>query len=92
MSKEINFGNTKGARMAKGEKLTNFEKIKLKSVDEMAEFLEDDDYICMQYCNQKHCAEHKDDGKCAAAGKEGRKNACVQAVKNWLNSEVSDNG
>ncbi len=83
----INFGNTKGARMARGEKLTNFEKIKSMLVDEMAEFLEDDDYICMQYCNKKHCEEHQDNGDCTAM-KEGRKKACVQAVKNWLNSEV----
>ena len=81
--------NTKGARMARGEKLTNYEKIKSMSVDEMAEFLEDEDNLATQYCNKKCCVYFEDNGDCKAY-KAVKRNSCVQAVKQWLESEVEE--
>lgn len=78
---KINFGNTKGARMARGEKLTNFENIKSMSVDEMAEFF---DSIVKDRCTT--ICSHID--KCL------RNNAtepiCKNQYKQWLLQEVSD--
>lgn len=82
------FGNTKGARMMHGEKLTNFERVKSMSVDELAEFIENEDLL-FAYCNPKYCEGYEKDGSCKAI-KVGEKSCCVKAAKNWLESEAED--
>lgn len=82
------FKNTKGARMMQGEKLTNFERIKSMSVDELAEFLENEDRL-LEYCKPKYCKHYESDGSCKAI-REGDTECCVKAAKNWLESEVED--
>ena len=82
------FGNTKGARMMQGEKLTNFERIKSMSVDELAEFIENEDNL-YKFCNKKYCDVYAEDGSCKAI-KAGEKGYCVKAAKNWLESEAED--
>lgn len=86
MSKEINFGNTKGARMARGEKLTNFEKIKAMSVDEMAEFLFNSDQICFDTCKKAT----GDKNKCPFKMDGDVLKHCFGCYLKWVNSEVSD--
>lgn len=67
--------------------MTQFEKIKSMSIEEMAVFLEDDDTL-YQFCRSKYCPHHKADGTCTAY-KNKMKAPCVEAAKQWLASEVS---
>ena len=82
------YKNTKGARMARGEKLTNFEKIKSMSIEEMAEFIENEDNV-FQFCRKEYCYYHKENGDCEAF-KNGIKGGCVEAAIKWLKSEIAE--
>lgn len=67
--------------------MTNFEKIKNMSVEEMAEFIGGDDVedtLLNAACSSEYCKHFRDDGLCLAEGD----NTCVPAVKKWLESEV----
>ena len=65
--------------------MTNFERIKAMSVEELAVTLADGDKIVFAYCTQEHCEHYQKDGwLCSAQGE----NRCVAAVTHWLNSEV----
>lgn len=65
--------------------MTNFERIKAMSVEELAVTLADGDKIVFAYCTQEHCEHYQEDGwHCSAQGE----NRCVAAVTHWLNSEV----
>ena len=67
--------------------MTNFEKIKNMSIDEMAEYFGGDEveetFICAS-CRPEYCKHCREDGFCSAEGH----NRCVPAVKKWLESEV----
>lgn len=69
--------------------ITNYDRIKSMSIDELAEFLEDEDNLATQYCNKNCCIHFEDNGDCKAY-KAVKRNSCVQAVKQWLESEVSE--
>ena len=67
--------------------MTNFEKIKNMSVDEMAELIggdEADRALLGAACRPEYCKYFCDDGFFLAKGD----NICVPAVKKWLESEV----
>lgn len=67
--------------------MTNFEKIKNMSVDEMAELIggdEAEETLLCAACRHEYCKHFRDDGLCPAVGH----NKCVPAVKKWLESEV----
>ena len=67
--------------------MTNFEKIKSMSIDEMALFIGGDnaeeDLLCV-YCNGKYCEHCEPDGACRASGPD----RCMRAAKKWLESDV----
>ena len=69
--------------------ITNYDRIKSMSVDELAEFLEDEDNLATQYCNKNCCVHFEGNGDCKA-DRTVKRNSCVQAVKQWLESEVSE--
>jgi hypothetical protein len=62
-------------------KMTNYDRIKSMSVDEMAEFM-----AKLDDC-EKYCAFTKDE-KCNATGTEPF--VCVKGCKQWLLQEVSE--
>ena len=80
---EINFGNTKGARMAQSEKLTNYEKIMSMSIDEMAELI---NCIDAEGIVDKICRAVNIKNDCDSTDT----NVCVKFIKQWLESEVSE--
>ena len=71
--------------------MTNYEKIKNMSVQEMADMLDDIDDISAQPCDPRYCEGYGDGINCSH---ENREKHCRQAIVNWLNSEVveSDEG
>lgn len=63
---------------------TNYEHIMAMSVDELAEFLNDEENLIAS-CKASFCSCYKDDGRCTA---ENREASCIVAMKNWLESEA----
>ena len=67
--------------------MTNYEKIRAMSVEEMAAVLANEDKIVFSYCSSEHCEHYpEDDLLCSGQGE----NKCVAAVLHWLNSEAVD--
>ncbi len=67
--------------------MTNYEKIRAMSVEEMAAVLANEDKIVFSYCSSEHCEHYpEDDLLCSGQGE----NKCVAAVLHWLNSEAED--
>ena len=78
------FENTRSAKIARGGKLTNFERIKDMTVDEMTDFITDLTNGCEYGC--KYCANFVD-GECT---KDGWMDDYISGCKKWLESEVSE--
>lgn len=68
--------------------MTNFEKIKSMTVEELAYMIDNIDDIACAMCNPKYCKGYIDDIHCPA---ENRKKYCHNATLNYLESEVEDN-
>ena len=62
--------------------MTNYERIKAMSVEEMVEFLNDSVFSC-----EKHCV-FTVDGECDMH--DHNENTCAKGVELWLNSEVEE--
>ena len=68
-------------------KVTNFERIKNMTVEELAYMLDNiDDTLCAM-CNPKYCKGYIDDIHCPA---ENRREHCHNATVNYLKSEVEE--
>lgn len=67
--------------------MTNFERIKAMSVEELAATLADSDEITFVYCGAEHCEHYQEDGWVCSSQSENR---CVAAVLHWLNSEAEE--
>ena len=57
------------------EKLTNFQRIKSMSLDEMAEFINNSIEHCEQICISSTCAFHRE---------------CISGIKQWLQEESEE--
>ena len=69
-------------------RMTNFEKIKQMSVENMAEMLLDESEKHFTYCN--HCSHQSFYAPhCTSSN---LRIDCIHAVKKWLESEASNNG
>ena len=67
--------------------MTNFEKIKAMSLEEMAEFMYDAaDKICFENCTRETGNKFS-----CLHGEEVPTDACVKCMKCWLESEAADN-
>ena len=65
--------------------MTNFERIKAMSVEELAALInEAEDLLQLPPCSPEHCEVWRDDGHCEHAFKE----KCIAATVHWLNSEA----
>ena len=66
--------------------MTNYDRIKAMSIDEMAEYFGGDaaeEYLLCASCRPEYCKHYREYGFCHAEGH----NKCVPAMKNWLESE-----
>ena len=67
--------------------MTNFERIKAMSVEEMAVLINDvEERLMLPPCSKEHCAVYAEDGACKNCGKE----PCIAAIVHWLNSEAQE--
>ena len=67
--------------------MTNFEKIRAISVEEMAVLINDvEEQLMLPPCSKEHCAVYVEDGACKNCGKE----PCIAATVHWLNSEAEE--
>ncbi len=65
--------------------MTNFERIKAMSVEELAVLINGaEELLQLPSCSTEHCEVWREDGHCESAFKE----PCVAAIVHWLNSEV----
>lgn len=54
-----------------GERMTNFERIKAMSVEEMAALINDvEEQLMLPPCSKEHCAVYAEDGVCKNCSKE----------------------
>ncbi len=67
--------------------MTNFEKIKSMTVEEMADMFDNIDNILCDSCSPKYCEGFSD----FCCNSENKENYCHKATLNWLNAEVGDN-
>lgn len=69
------------------KKITNYERIKNMSLDEMARFFGAGmgaDFASA--CSPEFCPNYYDDGGCSGKGPD----RCVEAYAHWLESEATD--
>lgn len=67
--------------------MTNFEKIRAMSVEEMAVLINGaEELLQLPPCSPEHCEVWRDDGYCEHAYKE----KCIVATVHWLNSEAQE--
>ena len=73
-------------KFTKEKKITNYERIKSMSLDEMAEFFGAGmGADSVEACSPDYCPYY-DDGHCSGKGPD----RCVEAYKAWLESEAND--
>ena len=66
--------------------MTNYEKIRAMSVEEMAAMIDGCDELIAQTCHPRYCDAQRDGGCCARISEE----QCHLATLKWLNSEVEE--
>ena len=67
--------------------MTNFEKIKQMSIEEMATFLEGVNEVEDSYCDEKYCPFHQINFACLNE-LEDYHGECRKAVLKWLSDDV----
>ena len=66
--------------------MTNYEKIRAMSVEEMAGMIDGLDDLIIQTCNPRYCDACNANGRCTQVSEEH----CHLATLKWLNSEVEE--
>jgi hypothetical protein len=67
--------------------MTNFEKIKQLSIEELAKLLEDTVTIEETFCQEKYCPFYQIDFNCAKELKNYHEE-CTKSVIKWLSDDV----
>lgn len=80
------FENTKGAKIARGEKVaqTNYERITSLTIDELAH------YLCFFDFGDKFCKGTEECSKLLDAEKEIPERMCIACARRWLEAEVTE--
>ena len=68
--------------------MTNYEKIRNMTIEEMTEMLMSGDDLLLKPCNPECCKCFTEDGACGS----GKEVECAKATRNWLESEAKQDG